>query len=265
MGGDVDVIKRMYERFNARDIDGVLAALADDVAWANKMDGGHVHGRKAVRDYWTRQWAIVSPHVEPVSFDKATEGSVVVKVQQSVRDLEGRLSFAKTPSRDWTIGTWRASHEANAPRNRSVGRPARGAQNSHRPHAREPGTPATACPAPPPIDANALRAPRSPPLGVALQPLGWVARSAPPRSARDRDSLAPAGFPRLLDPEVPSRANGSTADRLGACGSRAHHGARESALGRATHSRRVAQAWPRLLAAHRGPAHATSPEAPLSD
>ena len=65
MDGDVDVLKRMYDRFNARDIDDVLAALADNVAWANGMEGGHVHGREAVREYWTRQWAIVSPHVEP--------------------------------------------------------------------------------------------------------------------------------------------------------------------------------------------------------
>jgi len=90
MDGNMDVLKRMYDRFNARDIDGVLAALADDVAWANGMDGSHVHGREAVREYWTRQWAIVSPHVEPVSFDTAADGSIVVEVQQSVRDLEGR-------------------------------------------------------------------------------------------------------------------------------------------------------------------------------
>jgi len=87
---DVDTLNRMYERFNARDIDGVLAALADDVAWANGMDGGHVHGRQAVREYWTRQWAIVSPRVEPISFDRAADGAMVVKVQQSIRDLQGR-------------------------------------------------------------------------------------------------------------------------------------------------------------------------------
>jgi hypothetical protein len=44
---------------------------------------------------------------------------------------ERELSFAKTPSRDWTMGKRRASHEANAPGTRSVGRPARGAQNPH--------------------------------------------------------------------------------------------------------------------------------------
>lgn len=105
MERDIDVLKRMYGRFNARDIDGVLAALADDVAWANGMDGGHVHGREAVREYWTRQWAIVSPHVEPVGFDKSADGSVVVKVQQSVRDLEGRPLQEQTHGlRDKVVG-----------------------------------------------------------------------------------------------------------------------------------------------------------------
>ncbi len=73
-----------------RDIDGVLAALAEDVAWANGMDGGHVHGLAAVRAYWTRQWTIVSPHVEPVRFTEIAGSSVAVEVRQSVRALEGR-------------------------------------------------------------------------------------------------------------------------------------------------------------------------------
>lgn len=90
MDSDIEVLKRMYDRFNARDINGVLAVVADDVAWTNVMDGGHVHGREAVREYWTRQWTIVSPHVEPVSFDKVANSSIVVKVQQAVRDLEGK-------------------------------------------------------------------------------------------------------------------------------------------------------------------------------
>ena len=47
---DVEMLKRVYAGFNARDIDAVLAVLSDDVAWANGMDGGHVHGREAVRD-----------------------------------------------------------------------------------------------------------------------------------------------------------------------------------------------------------------------
>ncbi|MBY5440334.1 nuclear transport factor 2 family protein [Rhizobium leguminosarum] len=87
---DVETIKRIYASFNARDIDAVLAVLSDDVAWANGMDGGHINGREAVRDYWTRQWAVISPHVEPVAFEETPDGAVAVEVIQSVFDLDGR-------------------------------------------------------------------------------------------------------------------------------------------------------------------------------
>lgn len=98
VNNDFEMLKRIYDCFNARDIDCVLGALADDVAWANGMDGGHVHGREGVREYWTRQWAIVSPHVEPMNFGMAANGSILVEVRQSVRDLQGR------PLQDQTHG-----------------------------------------------------------------------------------------------------------------------------------------------------------------
>jgi ketosteroid isomerase-like protein len=86
----VQMIKRVYHSFNARDIDDVLSVLADDVAWANGMDGGHVHGREAVREYWTRQWAVISPHVEAVAFEETEDGAIAVEVIQSVFDLNGQ-------------------------------------------------------------------------------------------------------------------------------------------------------------------------------
>lgn len=55
------------------------------------MDGGYTHGREGVRDYWTKQWQILSPIVEPVSFTESTDGSIIVEVQQSIRDLDGKL------------------------------------------------------------------------------------------------------------------------------------------------------------------------------
>lgn len=104
MDGDVEILRSIYDRFNARDIDRVLAMLSDDVAWANGMDGGYVHGREAVRAYWTRQWTIVSPHVEPVSFHRTADGAVVATVRQSVRDLEGQPLVDQTHGlRDKTV------------------------------------------------------------------------------------------------------------------------------------------------------------------
>ncbi len=105
MADDIAILRSMYARFNARDIEGVLGALTDDVAWANGMEGGHVHGREGVREYWTRQWAVVSPHVEPVSFERAADGSIVVQVRQSVRDLQGRPLQDQTHGlKDKTVG-----------------------------------------------------------------------------------------------------------------------------------------------------------------
>jgi hypothetical protein len=60
------------------------------------MEGGHVQGRDGVRSYWTRQWAMVDPHVEPVTFSRGDEGQVVVEVHQVVRDLMGNLLADKT-------------------------------------------------------------------------------------------------------------------------------------------------------------------------
>jgi len=90
MTDEIELLKRIYERFNARDMDTVLAAMREDVAWANGMEGGHVHGRDGVRSYWTRQWAILNPHVEPVGFSTWPEGEVVVNVHQVVHDLEDK-------------------------------------------------------------------------------------------------------------------------------------------------------------------------------
>jgi ketosteroid isomerase-like protein len=93
MSEKIETLKHLYNRFNARDIDTVLLSLHDDVIWANGMEGGHVHGHEALRDYWTRQWSMINPHVEPTAFSTGPNGEIVVEVHQVVRDLEGKLLF----------------------------------------------------------------------------------------------------------------------------------------------------------------------------
>jgi ketosteroid isomerase-like protein len=105
MDREIELLERIYDRFNARDIDGVLAVLADDVVWANGMDGGYVHGREAVREYWTRQWSLVRPHVEPVGFHRTADGAILAEVRQSVRDLDGKPLQEQTHGlKDKTVG-----------------------------------------------------------------------------------------------------------------------------------------------------------------
>jgi hypothetical protein len=86
----IALLRRTYEAFNARDIDSALAAMQPDVEWPNGMGGGTVHGHIGVREYWTRQWGIIDPHVEPKSFNLHETGRVVVGVHQVVRDLAGK-------------------------------------------------------------------------------------------------------------------------------------------------------------------------------
>jgi hypothetical protein len=91
MANNEQFLKHIYGRFNARDMEAVLGTLDEAVMWANGMEGGHVLGREGVRAYWTRQWAAIDPHVEPVSFSTGPEGEEVAEVHQVVRDLEGNL------------------------------------------------------------------------------------------------------------------------------------------------------------------------------
>jgi ketosteroid isomerase-like protein len=91
MAGELELLRRLYERFNSRDMETLLAAMCEDVMWANGMEGGHVHGRDGVRDYWTRQWAMLNPRVEPVGFRTGPEDEVIVDVHQVVHNLAGKL------------------------------------------------------------------------------------------------------------------------------------------------------------------------------
>jgi hypothetical protein len=81
----------LYEAFNRRDMDGVLALMVDEVDWPNAWKGGRLTGRQAVREYWTAQWAEIDPQVEPLAVTERPDGRVAVTVRQVVRSADGRL------------------------------------------------------------------------------------------------------------------------------------------------------------------------------
>ncbi len=91
MNDSESLLGRMYEAFNRRDVDTVLAAMHPAVDWPNGWEGGRVIGRDEVRSYWRRQWAEVDPTVIPVAFEQAPDGKTFVRVQQTVKDLSGNL------------------------------------------------------------------------------------------------------------------------------------------------------------------------------
>jgi hypothetical protein len=86
-----ELLKRAYAAFNARDLDGALATMKPDVVWPNGMEGGVVHGHDGVRVYWTRQWGMINPRVDPVGFTQNEAGQIAVSVHQVVKDLSGNV------------------------------------------------------------------------------------------------------------------------------------------------------------------------------
>jgi len=85
------LIHQAYDAFNRRDIDAVLQLMHPEVQWPNGWEGGYVYGHEAVRAYWTRQWQVLDPHVEPVSINEKPDGRFDVQVHQVVKDREGTL------------------------------------------------------------------------------------------------------------------------------------------------------------------------------
>jgi len=98
-----DLLKFVYEAFNRREIDAILPEMHKDIEWPNGMEGGWVHGHEGVRAYWTRQWGMVDPHVEPVSVEASDDGRLTVHVHQVVRDLAGTVLLDRMVEHVYTI------------------------------------------------------------------------------------------------------------------------------------------------------------------
>jgi ketosteroid isomerase-like protein len=91
MMDDEEVLRYAYAAFNARNVDAALATMHPDVDWPNGMEGGRVHGHQGVREYWTRQWTLIDPKVEPLAFTRMDDGRITVEVRQVVHDSAGTL------------------------------------------------------------------------------------------------------------------------------------------------------------------------------
>lgn len=84
-------LRKLYEAFNARDIDRVLAAMSADVEWPNSWEGGQLEGPESVRDYWNRQWAEIRLLLTPVDYRELGDGRIEVTVRQVARDPGGSV------------------------------------------------------------------------------------------------------------------------------------------------------------------------------
>ncbi|HZQ20580.1 MAG TPA: nuclear transport factor 2 family protein [Terriglobales bacterium] len=91
-----ELLTFVYDAFNGRDIEPILARMHPRVEWPNGMEGGWVYGREGVRSYWMRQWDLLNPRVEPVRYETDNDGRVVVDVHQVVCNLDGKVLLDRT-------------------------------------------------------------------------------------------------------------------------------------------------------------------------
>jgi ribosomal protein S18 acetylase RimI-like enzyme/ketosteroid isomerase-like protein len=97
------LLRRAYEAFNERDIDGALAMMHADVDWPNGMEGGRLHGHREVREYWRRQFDLIDSRVEPQRIEHRSDGLVVVTAHQRVRDRAGNVISEDTVEHRYVI------------------------------------------------------------------------------------------------------------------------------------------------------------------
>ena len=91
VAAEIEMLRKVYAAFNRREIETVLAVMHSSVNWPNRMEGGRVLGTAAVRAYWTRQFKLLDPSVEPQNFTTEADGRIAVDVHQVVHDKAGKL------------------------------------------------------------------------------------------------------------------------------------------------------------------------------
>jgi hypothetical protein len=104
MSSNQKFLQNLYEAFNRREIETIIAAMHPNVKWANGLEGGFVYGRDAVREYWTNQFQTIQPEIKPLKFETDENNRSVVTVHQIVKDLQGNVLADATLHQIFTIG-----------------------------------------------------------------------------------------------------------------------------------------------------------------
>jgi hypothetical protein len=103
MSSNQQFLQNLYDAFNKREIETIISWMRPDVKWANGLEGGFVHGRDAVREYWTNQFKEIQPELETLRFETDENDRNVVTVHQVIRDLQGNLLADATVRQIFTI------------------------------------------------------------------------------------------------------------------------------------------------------------------
>ena len=76
-----ELMGRMYDAYNDRDLEALTALVGDE----------RLHGRAAVRNYWSRQWARIHTQDKVAGITDLAPDRAAVRVSQVIRDLDGMI------------------------------------------------------------------------------------------------------------------------------------------------------------------------------
>lgn len=84
-------ITALWIAMNGQDIEAAVALLHPDVDWQDIMNGGRRHGRAAVRAYWAKTTALLTPGTSMIDYRLIGEDRIAARLLHSVRDKQGKL------------------------------------------------------------------------------------------------------------------------------------------------------------------------------
>ncbi|NJL20594.1 MAG: nuclear transport factor 2 family protein [Leptolyngbyaceae cyanobacterium SM1_3_5] len=103
MNSNQQFLQNLYDAFNQGELETIISLMHPNVKWANGVEGGFVHGRDAVREYWTNQYQVIQVQLETLKFETDECDRNVVTVHQIVRDLQGDLLADTTIEQIFTL------------------------------------------------------------------------------------------------------------------------------------------------------------------
>lgn len=103
MNSNQQFLQNLYDAFNRREIETIIASMRPDVKWANGLEGGFVYGRDAVRKYWIDQFKTIQPELETLKFETDENNRNIVTVHQIIRDVQGNVLADVTVQQIFTI------------------------------------------------------------------------------------------------------------------------------------------------------------------
>ena len=95
--------QKLYQALNARNADGALRDLTDDIDWPGAGGQGRIFGQAALKHDWTQYWSVASDRLEPKGIGVLPDGRIVVDARQVVTAPDGAVRSERKVRHTFTL------------------------------------------------------------------------------------------------------------------------------------------------------------------